>query len=163
AWGWGFLPSDRLLEVERVHLGAYQTRQEWLPRTLTQGIRLSVFWRIGHGNRRTIEQVNATTLPEPLCLGPSIQLLSHQTCHGGEERFGQTLSGPAIGTRFRAARFQPLRDAMRDQSRHRSTAGVIGAEDLPQEDPERHQRRVDTVVPTKLDLFEDLCEALRRE
>jgi hypothetical protein len=106
-------------------------------------------------------KAHATALPEPLGLGLFLELLSHQTGHGREELFGQTLSGPAIGTRFRAARFQPLRDAMRDQSGHGSTAGVIGAEDLPEEDPERHQRRVDTVVPTKLDLLEDLCEALR--
>jgi hypothetical protein len=40
---------------------------------------------------------------------------------------------------------------------------MIGAEDLSQEDPERHQWRVDTVVPTKVEFLADLCETLCRE
>ena len=40
---------------------------------------------------------------------------------------------------------------------------MIGAEDLPEEDPERHQRRVDALVPAELDFLHDLGNALRRE
>jgi hypothetical protein len=40
---------------------------------------------------------------------------------------------------------------------------LVGAEDLPEEDPERHQRCVNAVVPTNLDPLDDLWEALRRK
>ena len=54
---------------------------------------------------------------------------------------------------MRAARFEPVRDTMCDQSRYSSAAGLIGAEDLPEEDPKRHQRRVDALVPAEMDFL----------
>ena len=52
---------------------------------------------------------------------------------------------------------------MCDQSRYCGGAGLIGAEDLPEEHPERHQRRVDALVPAEMDFLYDLGNALRRE
>jgi hypothetical protein len=52
---------------------------------------------------------------------------------------------------------------MPDQSRHRGATGRIGTEDLPEEDPERHQRPIDALVPAELDFFHDLGNVLRRE
>ncbi len=41
----------------------------------------------------------------------------------------------------------PLRQAVGDQAGDGGAAGVVGAEDLPQEDPERHQRGEHPVQP----------------
>jgi hypothetical protein len=49
---------------------------------------------------------------------------------------------------------------MGDQASHCGATRMFGAEALPQEDPERYQRRIDAVVPAEPDRFEDLCEAL---
>jgi hypothetical protein len=52
---------------------------------------------------------------------------------------------------------------MGDQPSHCRTAGMVGAKNLSQEGPERHQRREDPVVPTEVDFFDDICEALCRK
>ena len=41
----------------------------------------------------------------------------------------------------------PLRQAVGDQAGDGGAAGVVGAEDLAQEDPQRHQRGEDPVQP----------------
>src|SRR5207248_4527494 len=76
---------------------------------------------------------------------------------------GQALARLAIGARLRAARPEPPRDAMRDQSGHRGATGLVGAADLAEEDPEGHQRREDAVLPGGFDLPDRLGEAARRE
>ena len=48
----------------------------------------------------------------------------------------------------------PLRDAVGDQAGDGGAAGVVGAEDLAEEDPQGDQRGEDPVVPGGLDLLE---------
>jgi hypothetical protein len=52
---------------------------------------------------------------------------------------------------------------MGDQPSHGRTAGMVGAKNLSQEHPERHKWREDSVVPTEVDFFDDICEALCRK
>ena len=52
---------------------------------------------------------------------------------------------------------------MGDQPSDCGTAGVVGAEHLSQEHPERHKWREDSVVPTYPDRLQRLGEAIRRE
>ena len=48
---------------------------------------------------------------------------------------------------------------MGDQAGDGGAAGLVGVEDLAEEDPEGHQRGEDPVVPGGLDLAEGLLEA----
>ena len=50
---------------------------------------------------------------------------------------------------------------MGDQAGDRGAAGLVGVEDLAEEDPEGHQRGEDPVVPGRLDLGQGLGEARR--
>ena len=52
---------------------------------------------------------------------------------------------------------------MGDQPGDGGAAGLVGVEDLAEEDPEGHQRGVDPVVPGRLDLAEGLVEAVGGE
>ena len=46
---------------------------------------------------------------------------------------------------------------MRDQPSDCSAARMVGAQDLAQEHPQRHQRRIDSIEPTDV----DCCQCLR--
>jgi len=65
----------------------------------------------------------------------------------GEEGFGQALAGLAVGAGLGGARGLPPRQAVGDQAGDGGAARVVGAEDLPQEDPQRDHRREDPVQP----------------
>jgi hypothetical protein len=52
---------------------------------------------------------------------------------------------------------------MRDQPSHGGTAGVVGAENLPQKHPERYERREDSVVPACANCRKCLRDDFRRE
>ena len=56
----------------------------------------------------------------------------------------------------------PPRQAVGEQAGDGGAAGVVGAEDLPQEDPERDQRRVDPAQPAG-DGREGRCDAVLGE
>ena len=65
----------------------------------------------------------------------------------GEESLRPPLRRLAIGSRVRVARPVTLRDSMGDQPSHRGTAGMVGAENLSEKIPERHERCEDPVLP----------------
>ena len=52
---------------------------------------------------------------------------------------------------------------MGNQPSHCGSAGVVGAENLTQEHPERHEWREDSVIPADPDRLQRLREAMRRE
>src|SRR5262249_12324335 len=110
-----------------------------------------------------IEEADAAAFPEPPGIDPGIERSPHPAGHGGEEPLRQAPPRLAIGSGLRAAWLEPSRDTVRDQSGHRSAAGLVGGEDLAEEDPEGHQRREDPIIPTNLDLSDSLFESLRRE
>src|SRR5262249_42480049 len=72
---------------------------------------------------------------------------SHGAGHVGEERLGQALPGLAVGAGPCGARALSPRPAMGEQPRDGGAAGVVGAEDLSEEDPERDQRGEDAGQP----------------
>ena len=53
----------------------------------------------------------------------------------------------AVGAALGGATALPPRQAVGDQAGDGGAAGGVGAEDLPQQDPQRHQRREDPVQP----------------
>src|SRR3954467_9267431 len=93
-------------------------------------------------------------------LGPGVQGAADGAGHGGEERLGQALAGLAVGAGLGGARGLPPREAGGDgaggggagggggdEAGDGGAAGVVGAEDLPEEDPQRDQRGVDPIEP----------------
>jgi hypothetical protein len=57
----------------------------------------------------------------------------------------------------------PPRGAIGDQACDEGAAGLVGVEDLAEEDPEVHQLGVVPIVPRRLDLAEVLVEAVGGE
>src|SRR5262249_46248213 len=91
--------------------------------------------------------INASAFPEPLRLDLGVQRTSGLPRHVREERFGQTFSGLAVGAGLCRAGALSLCQAMGDQAGDGGTAGMVGAEDLSQENPECEQGGKDPVQP----------------
>ena len=102
---------------------------------------------VRHRDRRAVEQVHPPPLPQPAPLGPDVQGAADGTGHGGEERLRQALAGLAVGAGLGGAGPLPAGEPVGDQAGDGGAAGVVGAEDLAQEDPQRHQRGEDPVQP----------------
>ena len=128
-----------------------------------QRVLSAVLGRVGHRDRRAVEEADAAAFPQPSRLRLRVQIPTHEPGHGGEEPLRQAFPGLAVGSGLRAAWLEPLRDTVRDQTSNRRAAGVIGTEHLVEEDPEGHQRREDPVVPGSLDFSHSLGDALRGE
>jgi hypothetical protein len=65
--------------------------------------------------------------------------------HSGKELFRQTLSCPAVTAGTSTTFAFAVSKSMSDESSNRRAAGLIGAEDLAQKNPECNQGRVDAV------------------
>jgi hypothetical protein len=54
-----------------------------------QGILRAVLRRVGHGDRRAVEEADAAALPEPATVDPRVEVPPDEAGHGGEEPLGQ--------------------------------------------------------------------------
>jgi hypothetical protein len=81
--------------------------------------------------------------------------VSHQP---RQQRLGQALPGLAIAGGIGRARRLAGRHAMRQQPSHGAVARLVGAEYLPQEDPQRYAWRINTVA---IEYFELVEQALQ--
>ena len=119
--------------------------------------------RVGHRDDRAVEEADAAALAQPAPVNPGIKVPAHETSHGGEEALGEPLPGLAVRPRLGAAGRHSPCGAIGDQPRDGGAAGLVGVEGLAEEDPGRHRRCVDPVVPGRLDLAEGLVEAIGGE
>src|SRR5262245_39001 len=92
--------------------------------------------------------MHATAFPQPLRVYLGFQCAPRLAGDVREERLGQPLAGLAVGAGLGRARALAAGDAVGDQAGDGGAAGVVGAEDLSEEDPQRDQRGKDPVQPT---------------
>jgi hypothetical protein len=100
---------------------------------------LLVLRGVRHADRRAVEQVDVPAFPQPAGVHGGLQGTPSLARHVGEEGFGQALAGLAVGAGLCRARALPPRQAVGDQAGDGAAAGLVGAEDLSQEDPQRDQ------------------------
>ena len=87
------------------------------------------------------------TLPQPPWVHVGFQGTARLTGHVREEGLGQALAGLAVRAGLGRAGALSLRQAVGDQAGDGGAAGVVGTEDLAQEDPKRNQGGEDPVQP----------------
>ena len=127
------------------------------------GILGLILRRIGHGDRRAIDERDSVAVEEPGVGGLLLESVGGVADQPGQERLGQTLARLAVAAGVRRAGGQPARGTPGDQPVEGGLAGVIVAEDLTQKGTERHEGGEDAVAGLAHLLGDDLDEMLGRK
>jgi len=91
---------------------------------------------VGHGDGGAVDQADAAAVPAPVGRTPRLQVRTGLAQQSGEQPLGEALAGFAVGAGVGRAGGPALTHQPGQEAGHGLAAGVVGVEDLAEEDPE---------------------------